>query len=144
MEKGSLRSFLFDTRSALKAGFESTGNATRRSFRDLPAVGNTNLFMDKGNSTPDEIIKSTNRGLWVMSLAGWWVGINPSTGDFSSGAKGLWVEGGEVVHPVRNVTIASNILDMLGSIDAVGNDLYLTDDVSSPTFRVGEMQVGGS
>jgi PmbA protein len=143
LDGGTLKSFLFDTRSASKAGFESTGNATRRSFRDLPTVGNTNLFMDKGESTPEEIVKSTSRGLWLISLAGWWVGINPSTGDFSSGAKGLWVEDGEVTHAVRNVTIASNILDMLAGIDAVGTDLYLDDDVSSPTFRIREMQIGG-
>jgi PmbA protein len=144
VDRGSLKSFIFDTRSGLKAGFETTGNATRRSFRDLPEVGNTNLFIEKGESTPEDIIKGTDRGLWLISLAGWWVGINPSTGDFSSGAKGLWVEGGEVAYPVRNVTIASNILDMLGSVDAVGNDLYLKDDISTPTFRIGEMQVGGA
>jgi PmbA protein len=144
VDRGSLRSFLFDTRSALKAGFETTANATRSSFRDLPTVGNTNLFMDRGESTPEEIVKVTDRGLWLISLAGWWVGINPSTGDFSSGAKGLMVEGGEVAYAVRNVTIASNILDMLTGIDAVGNDLSLKDDVSSPTFRIGEMQVGGA
>ncbi len=143
IDRGNLRSFLFDTRSARKAGFETTANATRDSFRDLPAVGNTNLFMDKGGSTPEEIIRATDRGLWLVSLAGWWVGINPSTGDFSSGAQGLWVEGGEVAYPVRNVTIASNVLDMLAGIDVVGNDLYLKDDVSSPTFRISEMQVGG-
>jgi len=144
LDRGILRSFLFDTRSALKAGFETTANATRRSFRDLPGVGNTNLFMDKGESAPEDIIKGTDRGLWLISLAGWWVGINPSTGDFSSGAKGLWVENGQVAHPVRNVTIASNIIDMLMNIDAVGSDLHLKDDISSPTFRISEMQVGGA
>jgi PmbA protein len=144
LDKGTLRSFLFDTRSARKTGFRTTANATRNSFRDLPTVGNTNLFMTEGGSTPGDIVGSTGRGLWVISLAGWWVGINPATGDFSSGAQGLWVDGGEVAYPVRNFTIASNILDMLAAIDAVGNDLYFNDDISSPTFRVSQMQVGGA
>jgi PmbA protein len=143
VDGGILRSFLFDTRSALKAGFSTTGSANRGGFRDLPSVGSTNLFLDKGAIKPEAIIKSTERGLWIISLAGWWVGINPSTGDFSSGAKGLWVENGEVAHPVRNVTIASNILDMLGAIDAVGDDLRFNRETSTPTFRIGEMMVGG-
>ena len=135
---------MFDTRTARKAGRRSTANARRDSFRDLPAIGYTNLFLDKGTATPDEIVKSTDRGLYVISLAGWWVGINPSTGDFSSGAKGLWVEDGEVAHPVRNVTIASNILDMLANIDMTGDDLYFRDTTSSPTLRVSEMKMGGA
>jgi len=144
VDQGTLRSFLFDTKSGRKAGFESTANARRESFRDLPAVGHTNLFLGKGVNAPEEILKSTERGLWVISLAGWWVGINPATGDFSSGAKGLWVEGGEVAYPVRNVTIASNILDMLANIDAVGDDLYFRRARSTPTFRISEMKVGGT
>ena len=143
VDRGMLSSFLFDTRSARKAGFKSTANASRRSFRGLPKVGYTNLFLEKGASTPDEIVKSTDRGLLLISLAGWWVGINPSTGDFSSGAKGLWVEDGEVVYPVRNATIASNILDMLADIDEVGDDLHFQSAVSTPTFRVSEMTLGG-
>jgi PmbA protein len=130
-------------RSALKAGSKTTANARRGTFRERPSVGYTNLFLDKGAETPEAIIKSTGRGLWVVSLAGWWVGINPSTGDFSSGAKGLWVENGEVAHPVRNVTIASNILDMLTDIDAIGNDLEFRRATATPTFRIGTMNVGG-
>lgn len=79
-----------------------------------------------------------------MSLAGWWVGINPSTGDFSSGAKGLWVEDGEVAFPVSNVTVASNILDMLASVDMVGDDLFFRHAASSPTLRIAGMKVGGA
>jgi PmbA protein len=142
-DRGLLRSFLFDTRSAIKAGFKTTANATRNGFRDQPTVGITNFFLDKGAATPDSIVKSTDRGLWVISLAGWWVGINPSTGDFSSGAQGLWVEDGTVAYPVRNVTIASNVLDMLAGVDAVGDDLTFRRAISSPTFRIAEMKVGG-
>jgi PmbA protein len=143
VDRGILNSFLFDTRSALKAGFKTTGNARREGFRDVPSVGFTNLFLDKGIVRPEDIIGSTGRGLWVISLAGWWVGINPSTGDFSSGAKGLWVEDGQVAHPVQNITIASNVLEMLAVIDAVGDDLDFRGATASPTFRLSEMKVGG-
>jgi PmbA protein len=143
VDGGVLRSFLYDTRAAVKMGTKSTGNASRGGFRDLPGVGNTNLFLNAGEVAPDTIIKTTDRGLWLRSLAGWWVGISPSTGDFSSGAKGLWVENGEVVHAVRNVTIASNVLEMLAGVNAVGDDLRFDRDTATPTFRIGEMMVGG-
>jgi PmbA protein len=144
LDGGVLNSFLFDTRSALRTGFTSTGNARRGGFRDRPSVGYSNLYVRRGASSPDAIVKSTVAGLWIMSLAGWWVGVNPSTGDFSSGAKGLWVEDGEVAFPVRNVTVASNILDMLGSVDMVGDDLFFRHAASSPTLRITGMKVGGA
>jgi PmbA protein len=144
IDKGVLTSFVFDSKSARKTGFASTGNAWRRGFRDLPQVGYSNLFVQRGNSTVEEIIESTDRGLWLMGLAGWWTGINPSTGGFSSGAKGLWIEDGKVVHPVRNVTIASNIIDMLKSVDMLGDDLFFRHGTSSPTLRIAEMTVGGA
>jgi PmbA protein len=143
LDKGVLKTFLFDSKAGRKAGYASTGNARRDGFRRLPSVGRTNLLVENGTTSPDEIMKSTDTGLWLVSLAGWWVGINPSTGGFSSGAKGLWIEGGEVIHPVKNVTIASNLLDMLAGIDAVGDDLVLRHETSSPTLRIGEMRVGG-
>lgn len=144
LDSGVLRSFLFDSRSAGRAGFASTGNARRNGFRDLPEVGYSNLYIERGNVTPEKIAESTEAGLWLMSLAGWWVGINPSTGDFSSGAKGLWVEDGKVAYPVRNVTVASNILEMLKSVDMVGDDLFFRHRANSPTLRIGGMTVGGA
>ena len=67
---------------------------------------------------PEDIVASTERGLWVTELIG--MGFNPVTGDYSRGAAGLWIENGEVVHPVDEVTIAGNLADMLAGIDAVG------------------------
>jgi PmbA protein len=143
VDGGTLKAFLFDSKAGKKAGYASTGNARRGGFRRLPAVGRTNLIIEAGQTPPEEIVASTGTGLWVFSLAGWWVGINPSTGGFSSGAKGLWIENGQVVHPVKNVTIASNILDMLAGVDAVGNDLQMRHETSTPTLRVAEMRLGG-
>ncbi len=144
LEDGVLKSFLFVSRSARRVGAVSTGNARRRSFREKPGVGYSNLYVQKGAVSPGKIIESTPAGLWLMSLAGWWVGINPSTGDFSSGAKGLWVEDGKVAFPVRNVTVASNILEMLSGVDMVGDDLFFRHSACSPTLRIAGMKVGGA
>ncbi|MGD8627450.1 MAG: TldD/PmbA family protein [bacterium] len=144
LQDGVLTSFVFDSRSARKAGATSTANARRAGFRGLPGVGSSNLYIQRGGTSPEKIMESTDKGLWLMGLAGWWTGINPSTGGFSSGAKGLWIEGGEVAHPVRNVTVASNIIDMLKSVDLVGDDLFFRHAANSPTLRISEMSVGGA
>jgi PmbA protein len=143
LNRGVLESFLFDTRSGRKAGFASTGNAGRGGFRQLPDVAQSNLFMEKGDSEQEEVIRNTDRGLWVMGLAGWWTNRNPTTGVFSSGAKGLWIEGGEVAYPVKNVTIASTVPDMLGGIDMIASDLLFRFSTVAPTFRVRDMRLGG-
>jgi PmbA protein len=72
------------------------------------------------------------------------MGISPATGDFSSGARGLWIESGEVVHPVKGVTVASNVLEMLRGVNAVGDDLSFKQQTVCPTLRIGEMSIGGA
>jgi PmbA protein len=144
LDRGVLKGFLFDMGTGLKAGAASTGNASRGGFRGLPGVASTNYFMAAGEMAPADIIRTTTSGLHVTSLAGWWVGINPTTGDFSSGAKGFWIENGVSAHPVKGVTIASNLMAMLSGIDAVGTDLLHRFGTVGPTFRVNEMRVGGA
>ncbi|MGD9141781.1 MAG: TldD/PmbA family protein [bacterium] len=144
LDRGVLKGFLYDVSSASKTGAESTGNASRRGFRDLPGIATTNFFMARGGLDPEDIVKRTGTGLHVTSLAGWWTGINPTTGDFSSGAKGFWIEDGVAVHPVKNVTIASNLLSMLAGVDALGNNLFHRFGTVGPTFRISEMKVGGA
>jgi PmbA protein len=143
LDGGVLKGFLFDVASASKTGAKSTGNASRGGFRGLPGVASTNFYLAKGDLAPEEIVKQTALGLHVTSLAGWWTGINPTTGDFSSGAKGFWIENGKAVHPVKNVTVASNLMSMLAGVNAVGTDLLHRYGTVGPTFRIDEMKVGG-
>ena len=144
LDRGTLASFLFDRRTAFKSGAVSTGNGIREGFRSAPSVRTTNYHMAGGGQSPEDIIKSTSRGLWVVNLTGWWMGISPATGDFSSGARGMWIENGQVQFPVKNVTVASNLLDMLSKIDGVGDDLVFRRATVAPTFRIAEMSVGGT
>lgn len=144
LDRGVLKGFLFDVPNARKMNAKSTGNASRGGFRALPGVASTNYYLAAGDLAPEEIVGQTERGLLVTSLAGWWVGINPTTGGFSSGAKGFWIENGVKVHPVKNVTIASDVLTMLSRVDAVGSNLFHRFGTVGPTFRVSEMKVGGA
>jgi PmbA protein len=140
IERGRLTSYLLDTYSARKVGGESTGSASR-SAGSAPGVGATNLGLEPGNATLEEIIADTPRGLLVTELIG--MGFNPTTGDYSRGAAGLWIENGRIAHPVEEITIASNFADMLRGIDAVGSDLLWLSRIGSPSVRVARMTVAG-
>jgi PmbA protein len=98
--------------------------------------------MQAGAMSRQELLRSTPRGLYVTHLMGF--GFNPVTGDFSRGAQGFWIENGEFVHPVSEVTIAANFDDILKRIDAVADDLLLRTASAAPTFRVSQMTLAGT
>jgi PmbA protein len=141
LDAGRLATWMLDSYSARKVGGASTGNATR-SAGSAPGVGATNLWFEPGASTLDAIVADTPRGLLVTELIG--MGFNPVTGDYSRGAAGLWIENGEITHPVEEVTIAGNFGDMLRDVDAIGSDLLWLGRVASPSLRVSRMTVAGS
>ena len=140
IDRGMLSSYLLDTYSGRKLGMASTGNASR-SVGENPTVGATNLFLSPGSYSPDEILKSMKRGLYVTDLIGF--GVNLVTGDYSRGAAGFWVENGELTHPVEEVTIAGNLQQILKDIEMVGNDLEFRGRVASPTVKIRKMMVAG-
>jgi PmbA protein len=98
--------------------------------------------MEAGSVSREELLRQTPRGLYVTHMMGF--GFNPVTGDFSRGAQGFWIEGGELTFPVSEVTIAANFDQILKRIDLVANDLQLRSATAAPTFRVSHMTVAGS
>ena len=80
-------------------------------------------------------------GFYVTELIGF--GINGVTGDFSKGAAGLWIDNGQLAYPVAEVTVAGNLLEMLGAIEGIGNDLVMRDRTVAPTVLIGRMVVAG-
>ena len=141
VEQGVLRTYLLDTYTGRKLGMRSTGNAAR-SAGEAPSVSPTNFYMVPGTTTPDEIIASVPNGLYVTGLIGF--GVNPVTGDYSRGASGLWIEGGELTYAVEEITIAGNLRQMLADIEMIGNDLDRRRRVMAPTLKIGEMTIAGS
>ena len=140
IEGGRLKTWLLDSYSARKVGGEPTGNAARGPG-GAPSVAPTNLWLEPGQESLEEIIAATDRGLLVTELIG--MGFQPTTGDYSRGAAGLWIEGGEIVHPVEEITIAGNLGDMLTGIDKIGSDLMWLSRVASPSLRIAQMTVAG-
>jgi PmbA protein len=120
---------------------KSTGNASRGGFSSLPGIGTHNVYVSRGEHTRNEIIAGTKKGLLLLEVTGY--GIDPVSGNFSGGASGLWIENGEIVHPVKGVTVAGRAFDILNAIDMMGNDLDMNRINAAPTFRVAEMQIGG-
>ena len=144
VDRGVLRGFLHNTRTATKAGSESTGNASRGGYRTVPGVSPSNLFFSPGGSSPEDVLRQAGRAVYVQEVSGLHSGANPVSGEFSVGAVGLRLEGGALGEPLREMTIASTLLDVLKGITALGSDLrFLLGGLGSPTVLVGEMTVGG-
>ena len=141
VQNGVLKAFIYNTKAAKRAGVKSTGNASSSGFSSLPGIGTHNVYLEQGTSTTDEIIKNTKKGLLLHEVTGY--GIDPVSGNFSGGASGFWIENGEIVFPVKGVTIAGRAFDILNNIDMMGNDLDINRTFAAPTFRVAEMQIGG-
>ena len=141
IEGGVLRSFLLDHYSGRKLGLASTGNASR-SAGSAPGVAPTNLWVEPGSHSPDELVQTMGSGLLVTRLFGH--GFNPVTGDFSRGAAGVWIENGEPTTPVEEITVAGNLGDLLADIDAVGNDLVWMGSIAAPSLRVSRLTVAGA
>lgn len=140
VNQGRLETYLLDCYSARKLGMTPTGSAARSGGSIGPST--TNFILSPGDITRDELISSTERGLLVTEMMGF--GFNAVTGDFSRGASGFWIEDGKLAHPVSEVTISSNLNDMLIGIDDIANDLVLKSSTAAPTFRIAEMMISGS
>jgi PmbA protein len=140
VQRGRLRSWLLDSYSARKLGLATTGNASRGAASP-PGVGPTNLWLEPGRGTLDELVADTGRGLLVTELIG--QGFNPVTGDYSRGASGFWIERGELAYPVEEITIAGNLGAMLTGIDRVGGELLWLGSMAAPPVRIARMTIAG-
>lgn len=143
---GRLLTFLYDARTARKGERETTGNAGRGSYRSPPSVSTTNLVLEAGEATLDELVRRAGDGLYVSSVAGLHSGVNPVSGTFSVGATGRLIENGELGRPVREMTIASDLVSMLRAVQAVGGPgrwVPFGGSVRSAPVLIAEMQVSG-
>lgn len=140
VERGRLSSWLLDSYSARKLGLHSTGNAVRGAG-SAPSAGPSNLWIEPGTTSLDEMVQNTEKGLLVTGLFGH--GFNAVTGDFSRGARGLWIEKGAPCFPVEEITVAGNLGDMLRSVDAVGSEILWLGAVAAPPLRIAAMTVAG-
>ncbi len=140
VQQGRLESYLLDSYSARKLALQSTGSAVRAAGGS-PTAGSSNLWLEPGDASLEELIADTPRGLLVTELIG--MGFNPVTGDYSRGAAGFWIEGGKLAYPVEEITIAGHFSEMLAAVDGVGRELEWRGRTASPPLRIRSMTVAG-
>ena len=132
VENGVLQGYMLSSYSARKLGLQTTGNAG----------GAHNLIVQHTNQTFADLLKMMGTGLLVTEVLGH--GLNMVTGDYSRGAAGFWVEGGVIAYPVEEITIASNIKDMLNQIIGIGNDAVIPSAKQTGSLLIERMTVAAS
>lgn len=139
IEDGVLTTWLLDCRSARQLGMKSTGHASRGTASP-PSPSASNVYLEAGPVTVAEMIGDIPNGFYVTELFG--QGVNGVTGDYSRGAAGFWIEGGEIAYPVSEVTVAGNLKDMFRHLTPA-SDLVLRHGVDCPTLRIDGLTVAG-
>jgi PmbA protein len=145
IEGGVLQQFTHNSYSARRAGTVSSGNAVRGGFSGTPGVGALALHLLPGTRSQAEIVAGIDDGLLVQSVQGIHSGVNPISGDFSTGAAGLVIRNGQVAEPVREFTIASTLQRMLLDIVEVGGDVdWLPMRAAGVTLVVTDVTMSGA
>lgn len=132
VENGKLVNYLMNSYQARKLKERTTGNAG----------GATNFFLAPGESKPESLLEDIDEGLYLTTLIG--PGANTATGDFSRGGQGIWIEKGQLSHPVDEFTVAGTFQKMLNEITMVADDIDWNMRIASPSFRVARMTISGT
>ena len=140
IDNGRLTTWIMDLRSSRQLGLTTTGHASRGTSAP-PSPSTTNLHMEAGAQSPEELIADIASGIYVTELMG--MGVNGVTGDYSRGAAGFWIENGVITHPVSEATIAGNLKDMFLNMTPA-NDLVFRYGTNAPTIRIEGMTIAGA
>jgi PmbA protein len=140
IERGVLKSYLLNTYYARKLGLKTTGNASR-GLSGNAGIGAGNFYIEAGEITEQAMIAQVRQGLYVTELIG--ASANPVTGDYSSGAAGLWIENGELTYAVSEITIAGNLKQMMMDLTQAASNLEFRGSIASPTIMIQEMTISG-
>jgi PmbA protein len=138
---GTLKMFIYDSITAKKAGVKVNTMARRRGYKGTASAGTLNTIVKNGNIARDKIIQEIQEGFYVTGLRG--SGTDVTTGTFSVGASGFWIRDGEIAFPVDGVTLGGNTAQILKNIESIADDLDMRGSLSSPSFKVSELAVGG-
>ncbi len=147
IDAGRLQTYLYDSYTARRGGALTTGNAGRSGYRALPGVSASNLVVSPGAASLEQLLRKAGDGVYINDVAGLHSGVNPVTGVFSVGASGRAIGGGALAEPLREFTIASDLVSMLRAVLATGSEprwVPFGGSVSTPPLLIAEMTVSGS
>ncbi|MBG1233433.1 TldD/PmbA family protein [Aestuariivirga litoralis] len=139
IDKGVLTSWVLDLRAARQLNLQSTGSASR-GLSSQPSPSTTNLHMEPGTQSKEDMIKSIKKGLLITDFIG--SSINGATGDYSRGVGGFWIENGEIQYPVSEITVAGNLIDMFLNLTPA-TDLEFRSSTNAPSCLVEGMTLAG-
>lgn len=144
IDEGVLKTYLYNWKTALKDGVESTGNGHRNSYKSSISTSTTNLYVEKGDKSLEEILKTIDQGVMIIDVQGLHSGLNPVSGDYSLPAHGYEIENGKIKRPINQITIAGNFFETLMDIEEVGNDFkFGMNGVGSPSIKIKKLAVSG-
>ncbi|HEX9888174.1 MAG TPA: TldD/PmbA family protein [Nitriliruptorales bacterium] len=146
---GGLVSYLHDTWTARRTGggAHSTGNASRAGFKSSPGVFPSNLYLESGGSSADQVVRSVQDGVYVQDVMGLHSGANPISGEFSVSFAGLAIRDGQLAEPIHEAAVSSTILDILRGIRAVATDqrfLPFGGSLGGSTTLIEQMSISGA
>lgn len=142
--KGKLNTFLYNLKTAHKAGVKSTGNGFKSSYASIVGISATNFYIEPGKKSFDELCEEVKDGVIITDFAGLHSGASAVTGDFSLAAKGFMIEDGKKSFPVEQITVAGNFFTLLKDIEEVGSDLkFPMSSIGCPSVVVKELSVAG-
>ena len=147
VDKGVLKTYFHNLKTAKKDGIETTGNASKGSYKSSINIAPSNFYVEKGERSLDEMIASVEKGIMITELQGLHSGLNSVSGDFSLAALGFLIEGGKISRPVEQITVAGNYFEMLKNIEETGSDLKFglpgEAYIGSPSLRIKKLSVAG-
>jgi PmbA protein len=145
VEGGVLQGFVHSTWTARRLGTRSTGSAVRAGFKSTPTAGCRAVTLTPGERDAEALLADVDDGVLVQEVSGLHSGVNPISGDFSTGAQGLRISDGALAQPLREFTIASTIQRLLHDLVAIGSDLtWLPMSAAGMTLVVGDVAVSGA
>jgi PmbA protein len=139
IDDGVLRTWILDCATARELGLTTTGHA-QRGVSSVPSPGASNLHLEPGRLSPEELIADIKDGFYITDLIG--MGVNMVTGDYSRGASGFWIENGQLTYAVSEVTIAGHLLDIFRTLTPA-NNLEFRHATNAPTVRLEGLTVAG-
>ncbi|MBI1911905.1 MAG: TldD/PmbA family protein [Deltaproteobacteria bacterium] len=143
LSEGVCQGYLYDSYWAVREGVQSTGNAARSNYKSFPTVGISNLYIEAGSKSFDELLKDMEKGIFVTEVLGVHT-INTVSGDFSLGAAGFWVEGGKIAYPIRGMAVSGNLLGLFSQVESCGADIRFIGSIGAPSLLINEIEASGS
>jgi PmbA protein len=147
IDKGVLKTYFHNLKTAKKDGVETTGNASKGSYKSSIGISPSNFYVEKGERALNQMIADLDKGILITELQGLHSGLNSISGDFSLAALGYLIEGGNISRSVEQITVAGNYFEMLKNIEETGSDLKFGLPggayIGSPSLKIKRLSIAG-